>query len=469
MRLWGGRFAKEPAEAAFRFTASLPFDKRLWRHDIAGSIAHARMLGECGIITRAEAAKIVSGLKRIERELSAQEKQKGEPDFDPASEDIHTEIERLLRRKIGKLAGKLHTARSRNDQVALDMRLYVKEEIGCILEALRNLQGVIARRAEEHLKPGRETILPGYTHRQRAQPVLLSHHLLSYFWAFERDRARFADCLDRADVLPLGAAALAGTSFPIEPAFVAKELGFSNTFENSMDAVSDRDFVLEFLAAASITMLHLSSLAEDMTFWNLSETGFAQLDEAWCTGSSIMPQKRNPDAAELVSAKAGRVPKHFSGLLAAWKSLPKAYNLHFQEDKEALFDAADTLEGSLAAVTGMLKTIKFFPDRMEKAAGEGFTVAVEAADYLVRKGAPFREAHGIVGRAVRECEKRGIALRELPMNEWRRLSPLFGTDLLKHLTPRGAVTAKKSSGGTAPARVREQLRMARRALGGNAR
>jgi argininosuccinate lyase len=469
MRLWGGRFAKEPAEEAFRFTASLPFDKRLWRHDVRGSMAHARMLGRCGIITRAESARIVAGLRQIERRLLAEEKEKGEPDFDPSSEDIHTEIERLLGQRIGRLAGKLHTARSRNDQAAVDMRLYVKDEVARALTAVAGLQAVVARRAEEHVKPGRETILPGYTHRQKAQPVLLCHHLLSYFWALERDRGRFADCLDRADVLPLGAAALGGTSFPVDPESVAKELGFSRTFENSMDAVSDRDFVLEFLSAASITMLHLSCLAEELVFWNSGETGFARLDEAWCGGSSIMPQKRNPDAAELVSAKAPRVAKHLVGLLGAFKSLPRAYNLHLQEDKEALFDAADTLAGSLAVVTGMLKTVKFFPKKMEQAAGEGFSVAVEAADYLVRKGVPFRQAHEVVGKAVRICEERGIHMNELPMGEWRRLSRHFEPDLLDKLTPRGAVSAKRSPGGTAPARVREQLRAARRALARKAR
>jgi len=457
MRLWGGRFAKDPHTLALQFTQSLPFDRRLAEYDIEGSIAHVRMLGRCRIVTREEARQLEAGLEKVRAALRS-----GKAKLDANGEDIHSEVERLLLEEIGPLAGKLHTARSRNDQVALDVRLYLREELDQIRGQVRELQETLVTLAECHLS----TPMPGYTHTQLAQPVLLAHHLMAYFWMFQRDLDRLAACRTRVNLCPLGAAALAGTSFPIDPHFVAKLLGFSGLVPNSMDAVSDRDFALEFLSDASVLMVHLSRLANEIVLWSTTEFGFLHLDEAWCTGSSIMPQKRNPDPAELVRGKAGRVFGDLLCGLTVLKGLPLTYNLDLQEDKEALFDAVDTARVVLAVMKEMLASATFDVERMAAASGRGFSTATEVADYLVRKGVPFREAHGIVGQIVRYCEKQGVTLADLSVAEWHSFSKEFGEDVLGIISPSGAIHAKRSPGGTAPERVQEQIAAARELLAG---
>ena len=455
MRLWGGRFSKDPDEFIHEFTGSLPVDRRLAEHDIVGSIAHARMLGKCRVISADEAHQIEAGLERVRAALLS-----GEAEFDPASEDIHTEIERLLGEQIGPLAGKLHTARSRNDQVALDLRLFLRDEIDEIRDRISSLQSALVDVAEAHS----DTVMPGYTHLQRAQPVLLAHHLMAHFFMFQRDRDRLAECRARVNRCPLGAAALGGTRFPIDPSFVAEQLGFSDLCPNSMDAVSDRDFVLEFLADASILMVHVSQLATEIVLWSTSEFGFVRLDDAWCTGSSIMPQKRNPDPAELARGKAGRVFGDLMGLLATLKGLTLSYNRDLQEDKEALFDTVDTTRMCLTALTQMLGTASFDKERMADALTEGFLTATEVADYLVRKKVVFREAHGVVGQIVRYCEQQGMRLEDLSLEEWRSFSPEFDQDVTEFISPAGAVEAKTSPGGTSRARVEDQIARARKLL-----
>ncbi|HUU54811.1 MAG TPA: argininosuccinate lyase [Armatimonadota bacterium] len=455
MRLWGGRFRKKPDELAHAFTSSLSFDRRLAEHDITGSIAHARMLGRCKIITAEEARELEAGLERLRAGLAS-----GEIALDPASEDVHTEIERLLGENIGALAGKLHTARSRNDQVALDLRLFLRDEIDALRTKLAMLQETIVTAAEANL----DTVLPGYTHLQRAQPVVLAQHLMAYCTMFQRDRERLADGRSRLNICPLGAAALAGTSFPIDPAFVADQLGFDGVFSNSMDAVSDRDFVLEFLAAAAITMVHISQLGTELVLWSSAEFGFVRMDDAWCTGSSIMPQKRNPDVAELARGKAGRVFGDLVALLTITKGLTLSYSRDLQEDKEALFDAVDTLGGALEVLREMIATAAFDAQRMEEALQRGFPTATEVADYLVRKGLPFREAHGVVGQVITYCEKQGTSFEDLSVEEWRSFSRDFDQDITNYISPRGAAEAKASPGGTAPARIKEQIAAARALL-----
>ena len=455
MRLWGGRFSKDPEGLAQEFTRSLPFDGRLAEHDIAGSIAHVRMLGHCGVLRTDEARKLETGLERVRGALAA-----GEVEFDPASEDVHTEVERLLAKEVGPLAGKLHTARSRNDQVALDMRLFLREEIDGICEGVAALQETLVSQAEKHL----ETAMPGYTHMQHAQPVSLAHHLMAYFWMFQRDRERLLEGRKRVNLCPLGAVALGGTSFPIDPSFVAEQLGFEGLCPNSMDAVSDRDFLLEFLGTASLAMVHLSQMCGEIVLWSSAEFGFLRLDDAWCTGSSIMPQKRNPDAAELTRGKAGRVFGRLMGLLATLKALPLTYNKDLQEDKEAVFDVVDTLGLCLSVCREMLRTATFAAERMSSALSEGFPTATEVADYLVRKGMPFRQAHAVTGQIVQYCEKQGGGFEELTLEEWRSFSPEFDEDIVEIISPAGAMRAKISPGGTAPARVKEQIEQARKLL-----
>jgi len=455
MRLWGGRFAKDLDELAHEFSSSLPFDRRLAEHDIAGSIAHVRMLGRCRILPAGDARKLEAGLERVRAALAS-----GEAQLDPTSEDIHTEIERLLGEQVGSLAGKLHTARSRNDQVALDLRLFLREEIDALRDRIAALQHALVELAEKHL----ETVMPGYTHLQRAQPVLLAHHLLAYFFMFQRDRERLADCRRRINLCPLGAAALAGTSFPIDPSFVAQQLGFDGLCPNSMDAVSDRDFIVEFLADSSAAMTHLSQLSSEIVLWSTVEFGFLRLDDAWCTGSSIMPQKRNPDIAELVRGKAGRVFGDLVAMLATLKGLTLAYNRDFQEDKERLFDAVDTLGSCLDVAREMLATAAIDAAKMGGAVQTGFTTATEVADYLVRKGVAFREAHGIVGQVINYCEKQGVDFEDLSAEEWRSFSREFGEDILDCISPLGAVEAKNSPGGTSRERVEEQIARARELL-----
>jgi argininosuccinate lyase len=455
MRLWGGRFSKGPDELAHDFTQSLPFDQRLAEHDIAGSIAHVRMLGRCRILSSEDARTLEAGLERVRAGLSS-----GELALDPTSEDIHTEIERLLSEHVGALGGKLHTARSRNDQVALDLRLFLREEIDALREQTVALQRTLLETAEKQL----DTLMPGYTHLQRAQPVLLAHHLMAYFFMFQRDRDRLAECRARVNHCPLGAAALGGTSFPIDPSFVAEQLGFDGLCPNSADAIADRDFVLEFLSDAALAAVHLSQVAAEIVLWSTTEFGFIRLDDAWCTGSSIMPQKRNPDAAELVRAKAGRVFGNLVNLLSVLKGLPLAYNRDLQEDKEALFDTVDTLAASLQVARELIGTASFDAERMAEALAAGFLTATAVADYLVRAGLPFREAHGIAGQVVQYCEREGVGLEQLSVKEWRSFSAEFGEDIVEYISPAGAAAAKQSPGGTAPERVKEQIARARELL-----
>ncbi|MBC7325086.1 MAG: argininosuccinate lyase, partial [Moorella sp. (in: Bacteria)] len=416
MKLWGGRFTRTTDRLVEDFHSSIRFDQRLYRQDIAGSIAHARMLAAVGLITPAEGEAIIKGLEGIRADIEA-----GRVTFDVGAEDIHMNIEKLLTERIGAAGKKLHTARSRNDQVALDLRLYLKEEIPAVKKLLAGLQKVLVDLATEH----QHTIMPGYTHLQKAQPVTLAHHLLAYFEMFRRDQERLDECLERLDVLPLGAGALAGTTLPIDREMVARELGFKQISANSLDAVADRDFVVEFLAAASLIMMHLSRLAEEIILWASEEFGFIELDDAYSTGSSMMPQKKNPDVAELVRGKTGRVYGHLMGMLTILKGLPLAYNKDLQEDKEALFDALDTVKGCLLVFAPMLATAKFRVERMREDAARGFAAATDVAEYLVRKGLPFREAHAVVGSLVLYCLEQGKSFQDLTLAEWQSFSPYF--------------------------------------------
>jgi argininosuccinate lyase len=453
-KVWAARFGKATDARAEAFAASIDVDRRLAPYDIAGSMAHARMLAKQGIIPSEDGEAIVRGLAEIGEEIEA-----GRFEFRRELEDIHMNIEARLREKIGQAADRLHTARSRNDQVATDLRLYLKDAIAGVLAALRRLQGALLDLAEAN----RRAIMPGYTHLQRAQPVLFAHHLLAYFEMLERDVGRFQDCLKRVDVLPLGAGALAGVPYPIDRDFVARELGFSRVSENSLDAVSDRDCVVEFQAAAALTMMHVSRLAEELVLWSTAEFGFIQIDEAFAGGSSIMPQKRNPDVAELARAKTGRVYGNLMSILTVLKGLPLAYCLDLQEDKAGLFDSADTLLATLDVVAAMLPGIRVNAERTQAAASESYTLATDVADYLVRQGLPFREAHGVVGQLVRYADERGKGLSELTLAEYRRFSPLFDEGVLK-LDVRAAIEARDVPGGTSSRQVAAALRRARRRL-----
>ncbi len=436
------------------YTVSIAYDRRLYREDIAGSVAHARMLARQEIIAAKDAESIVEGLGAIRQEI--------EEDSFPwreELEDIHMNIEARLHEVIGDAAGALHTARSRNDQVATDMRLYVLRCIDETLQAVRGLQGALLDRAEAHL----EAVIPGYTHLQRAQPVLLSHHLLAYVHMLERDAERFRQARTRADVLPLGSAALAGSPYPLDRESVAKELGFSRVSANSMDAVTDRDFVIDYLSAAALAMAHLSRMAEELVLWSSEEFSFVSLPEAYVTGSSIMPQKRNPDFAELARGRTGRVYGHLVALLTVLKGLPLTYNRDLQEDKEALFDTVDTLLPTLRVFAGMVEGMRFDVDRMRAAAEGGYSLATDLADYLVRKGVPFRRAHGAVADLVRYAQAQGKGLREMDLQEYQQFSPLFEADVLD-LTVEQALAARDVPGGTAPDRVRAALQEARRLL-----
>ena len=452
---WGGRFEGETHGQVEGFTASIQFDQRLAVHDIAGSVAHARMLGKCGILAKGEVDAIVAGLEEIRGEF-----ERGELRIDAALEDIHMHVEQRLRDKIGELGGKLHTGRSRNDQVALDLRLYLREAIGQIRDRVRSLQDELASKAEVHLG----TLMPGYTHLQRAQPILLAHHLLAHFEMLQRDRDRFADCLARVNVLPLGAGALAGTTLPIDPAFVAKLLDFPKVARNSEDAVADRDFAVEFLACCAILAMHISRLAEEIVLWASAEFAFIELPDAFATGSSMMPQKKNPDVAELARGKAGRVYGALVALLTVLKGLPLSYNRDLQEDKEPVFDAADTIRQTLDVLAPMLKAIKFRPDRMRAAAADGFLNATDLADYLVTKGIPFREAHETVGRIVRECVESGQRLEDVPLSRLRHYSRSFDDDVAKYIRLEACVERRRSAGGTSSRLVGEAIRQAKKTL-----
>lgn len=453
---WSGRFAAETEEAVEEFTTSLSFDRRLFRQDIAGSVAHARMLARQGIITPEEGESIVQGLSEIRREMET-----GDFVFDPAQEDIHMAIEAALIGKIGEVGRKLHTARSRNDQVALDMRLYLAGEVEDVLAALTELRRAGLRLA--HRYPG--AIMPGYTHLQRAQPILWAHHLLAYDEMWRRDQMRLTESLPRIKVSPLGAAALAGTTFPIDPQFTATQLGFSEVCRNSLDAVSDRDFLLEFLADASIIMVHLSRLSEELILWSSSEFAFVVLPDAYATGSSIMPQKKNPDVPELIRGKAGRVAGHLMGLLMTLKGLPLAYNRDLQEDKEPVFDTVDTVKACLQLMAGLLENLTVRPERLAAALHGGFLTATDMADYLVTKGVPFRTAHEQVGNTVRHAETQGKELWELSLPEIQKFAPLAQADLFEWLKIENSVARRQSPGGTAPERVNEVLEKAAAEVG----
>jgi argininosuccinate lyase len=454
-KTWGGRFTAGADPAAERFTASLDFDRRLWPQDIAGSMAWARALARAGLIGDGERDTILDGLGRVREEL-----EKGAFTFRPELEDIHTNLERRLIELVGPVGGKLHTGRSRNDQIALDERLYLRDVLTALRERLRGIQAVLLDRADE----GLALPMPGYTHLQRAQPVLLAHHLLAYVEMLDRDRARLADCARRNDVMPLGAAALAGTAFPIDRDALARDLGFAAVSRNSLDAVSDRDHIVEFLAAAALIGMHLSRLAADLTLWATAEFGFVEFSDAFATGSSIMPQKKNPDVAELTRGKSGRLYGNVVAVLTTMKGLPLTYNSDMQEDKEPFFDSVDTLEAILGVWPPMLASLTFRADRMRRAAGEHFSTATDLADYLVRKGLPFREAHEVVGRVVRHALDAGRELDALTLEELRRFSPLIEPDVHAALTVEASLAARNVVGGTAPAAVRQALADARRRL-----
>jgi argininosuccinate lyase len=448
-KLWGGRFASGMSPSAEAFTASIDVDARLYRYDIMGSIAHAKMLARQRIISTQDAHKIVRGLKAIQEEI-----ERGRFPFSAADEDIHMNIERRLTEKIGAAGSKLHTARSRNDQVALDLRLFLRAEVGLIREGLGALQRELARAAKRHL----DVIMPGYTHLQRAQPVLLSHHLLAYFDMFGRDSERLADGLKRINVLPLGSGALAGTTFPIDRLYVARLLKFAQVSRNSIDAVSDRDFVMEFVAAAAILFVHLSRLAEELVLWSSKEFGFIELPDRYCTGSSMMPQKKNPDVPELIRGKTGRVFGHLQALLTLMKGLPLAYNRDMQEDKIPLFDTVDTVKASLAIIREVIREMAVRKERMKEAVRDGFMNATDLADYLVQRGVAFRSAHAIAGRIVRHCLAQGSPIEELSLRELKRLCPKIDKDVYGYLSAEAVVRRRRALGGTARRNVRRRLK-----------
>jgi argininosuccinate lyase len=450
-KAWGGRMAQATNRLVDAFTTSLPVDRRLYRQDIAGSIAHCRMLGRQRIISRRDASQIVAALRQIENEIG-----RGRFRFAPTDEDIHMAIERRLIERLGPLGGKLHTARSRNDQVATDLRLYLLEEIRRIDRLVAALQAALRTLARRYPR----AILPGYTHLQPAQPILIAHHLLAYVEMLQRDRERLADCRGRCDVLPLGSGALAGTTFPIDRAYVAKLLGFRRISSNSMDAVSDRDFAVEFLAAAAILGMHLSRLAEEIVLWASQEFHFLELPDSFATGSSMMPQKKNPDVAELVRGRTGRLFGNLIALLTVLKGLPLSYNRDLQEDKAVVFDSADTIAAALEVLAAMLPKMRLDTRRMRQMARAGFTLATELADYLATKGVPFREAHGIVAVVVRDCLRRGKSLDELELIELQRFSPHFRGDVRRWLNLDAAVSRRRAPGGTSPANVSRALRRA---------
>ncbi|HEY5540097.1 MAG TPA: argininosuccinate lyase [Coriobacteriia bacterium] len=456
---WGGRFEKTPAKFLAEFGNSLPVDRRMWAEDIRGSIAHARMLGKQGVIGQADAEAIEAGLSAIYREIKA-----GTFEWNLADEDVHMAIERVLTERIGPAGARLHTGRSRNDQVATDARLYAKRAVAELATGVLALRRTLVSLAEEHLG----VVMPGYTHLQKAQPVLFSHHLLAYSWMLARDLTRLRHAHEAADVLPLGSAALAGTTYPLDREYVAARLGFSAVSENSMDAVSDRDFLLDLTYAAAVCQTHLSRLAEEIILWSTEEFGFVTLDDEFSTGSSIMPQKKNPDFAELVRGKTGRVLGDLQALLVTLKGLPLAYNKDMQEDKEPAFDAIDTLSMSLRAMDGMLGTMRVNAEKMRAAAQGGFMAATDIADYLVGKGMPFREAHEVVGRLVLACEREGRSLQELSAADFAEHASEFGADVVDAVDIDRLVARRTTVGGTGHEAVRAQLASANDALAADA-
>ena len=447
-KLWGGRFKQSTDALMETFSASISFDKRLYDCDIEGSIAHCKMLARCKIITSAESKKIIKGLQRILRECD-----EGRFEFSVRLEDIHMNIESRLREIIGPVAGKLHTARSRNDQVCLDIRLYLRKEVEDIVGELNNLCKALVAIAKKNI----DHVIPGYTHLQRAQPVLLSHHLLAYVEMMLRDKERFLDAYKRINVMPLGSAALAGTNFPIDRKITAKLLRFPEISHNSMDAVADRDFAAEFCSASALVMMHLSRFCEEVVIWNSSEFGFLELSDAFTTGSSIMPQKKNPDAAELIRGKSGRVFGNLVSLLTLMKGLPLAYNKDLQEDKEPLFDTAETVKVCLRIFTDMMKSAKFIPIAKKELEASGFLTATDLADYLVLKGVPFRDAHEITGKTVAFCLEKEKTLTDLSLPELRKISKRFDKDVFEHIALNNSVDRKNVYGGTAKKQVRAQI------------
>jgi len=447
-KAWGGRFSRETDELMLAFSESVSFDRRLAEADIEGSIAHARMLGARGIIGEDEADILIKALE----DLLSQARE-GKLALDPSIEDVHMNVEALLKTEVGELAGKLHTARSRNDQVALDMRMYFRGECDRASELLTALLRALAEQAEKNI----EAVMPGFTHTRKAQPVLFSHHLMAYAEMFLRDRERLADCRKRINLCPLGSGAFAGTTFDIDRDMVAKELGFEGVTENSVDAVSDRDYLIEFGSAAAVCMVHLSRLMEELIWWGLPEIGFVELPEEFCTGSSMMPNKKNPDAAELIRGKTGRVIGALVSIITVMKGTPLAYNRDFQEDKEGMFDAADTLKACLAVAGKLVAGMRVDAERMKEAGDTGFVLATDLADYLAEKGMPFREAHNVVGRIVARCEKKGIELAGLSLQEMKEYSELFDKDVKDRLDMKEAVKRRDVQGGTAPGRVKSRI------------
>ena len=454
-KLWGGRFEASLDEQTEEFGASIKFEQRLAPFDLKGSLAHVKMLGETGIITTEESQKIAEGLKKVEEKLL-----NGQIEFKMENEDIHMNMESYLHQEIGPLAGKLHTARSRNDQVATDMHLYLKSILEAVLEALKGLRETIVKLAVNQI----DTIMPGYTHLQHAQPISFGQHLMAYYQMLTRDFERFEFNVKHTDMNPLGAAALAGTTFPIDRMLTTKLLGFEKAYDNSMDAVSDRDFILEFLSNASLLMMHLSRFCEELLLWSSHEFKFVSLSDAYSTGSSIMPQKKNPDMAELIRGKTGRVYGNLTALLTVMKGLPLAYNKDLQEDKEGMFDSADTIITSLTVMNGMLSTLTVNRVNMEKSTEQDFSNATELADYLAAKGLPFRKAHELVGLLVLDCIKKGIYLQDVNLQDYQMLSPLINEDVYEVLKSRTAVSRRNSLGGTGFESVKKQIEEAKKEL-----
>lgn len=451
MKLWGGRFAKSTASLVDSFNASIEFDQKLYKHDIMGSIAHAKMLGKCNIITPEESQMIIEGLLSILADI-----EKGLVTFQIEYEDIHMNIEKLLIDRIGEVGKKLHTARSRNDQVAVDIRLYLREEIEAICGLLKELLTTLRNLGEHHI----DTVMPGYTHLQRAQPVTFGYYMMAYFQMFKRDFERLQDCQDRVNILPLGAGALAGTTYHTDREYLAQELGFHGICENSLDAVSDRDFVIEFISDASIMMMHLSRFCEELILWNSAEFHFIEMDDAYSTGSSIMPQKKNPDVAELIRGKTGRIYGNLMNILTIMKALPLAYNKDMQEDKPPLFDTVENLKDCLLIFNEMLKTITVRKDQMKKATKEGFMNATDVADYLVKKGLPFRSSHEIVGKMVLYCIQQGKTINDLSLEEFQAFSPVFAEDILDVIKIENCIASKVSQGSTSHGSIEEMLKRA---------
>lgn len=454
-KLWGGRFTKQTNHLVEEYTASINFDKALAEEDIQGSLAHVSMLGKCGIVPAEDVETIKNGLNKVLDKIRA-----GEIQFSVSDEDIHMNIEKHLIEEVGTVGGKLHTGRSRNDQVATDMHLYLRKRVVELTGLLHGLQESLITQAKSNM----DTIIPGYTHLQRAQPILFPHHLMAYVSMFERDIDRLKDSYKRINVLPLGAGALAGTTFPIDRHYVAEQLGFDGVYENSLDAVSDRDFIVEFLAGASLIMTHLSRLCEELVLWSSTEFSFIELDDAFCTGSSIMPQKKNPDVAELVRGKTGRVYGNLIGLLTVLKSLPLAYNKDMQEDKEGMFDTVATLEGALQLFAPMIATMKVNTGRMREAVNKDFSNATDIADFLVGKGLPFRQAHEVIGKTVLYCIQEGKYLLDLTLEEFQNFSPLFDDSIYAVLQPEAVVNARNVYGGTATVQVAAAIERAEEKL-----